>query len=79
MLRDRLAEIETLLDKRSFALARDLECFTTSPVTAYVKGAVLFADGSRLSMFEHFKERGDKLELTDYRALYPTGDRGTYS
>lgn len=74
MLRDRLAEIEALLDKSPFALARDVECFTTSPVTAYIKGSVLFADGSRLSIFEHFKKRGDQLELTDYRYHYMAED-----
>ena len=70
MLRDRLAEIETFLDRSPFVLARDLGYFTTSPVKAYIKGTVLFVDGSRLSIFEHFKKRGDRLELTDYRYHY---------
>jgi len=74
MLRDRLAEIETLLDRSPFFLARNLEHFITSPVTAYIKGEVLFVDGSRLSLFEHFRRRETKLELTDYRYHYMAED-----
>lgn len=74
MLRDRLVEIEGLLDKSPFALARNLEYSITSPITAYIKGAVVFADGSRLSLFEHFRKTDEELELTDYRYHYMTED-----
>jgi len=74
MLRDRLAEVENLLERSPFVLARDLEYFITSSITAYIKGEVLFADGSRLSLFEHFRRKDRRLEMTDYRYHYMAKD-----
>lgn len=42
----------------------------TSPETGYIKGEIVFIDGSSLIIFQHARIERDKLVITDYRYHY---------
>lgn len=67
--------IEEHLVGHPLVLFHDLQKVQTSPSTAYLKGNILFADGSTLSIFQHIRFNDAETRISDYRYHYMSPEK----
>jgi hypothetical protein len=66
--------VEKIIQNNSLIVCANLYKNHTSLNTAYIKGEITFADGSRLAVFQHVRIHETELLITDYRYHYMTND-----
>ena len=74
MINAHFETLEKTISEEALIVSFDLHKNYTSPVTAYIKAEIIFADGTRLAFFQHVRKDGAELFITDYRYHYMTGD-----
>jgi hypothetical protein len=67
--------IQEHLVRNPLVLFHDLQKVQTSPSTAYLKGNILFVDGSTLSIFQHIRLSDTETRITDYRYHYMSPEK----
>ncbi len=72
MIREHFVTIEKLIRDDPLVISSEIHKTSTSPETAYIKGEILFMDGTVLAFFEHVRVAGIVLNITDYRYHYMT-------
>lgn len=70
MIESYLKQTKQVISASPFVVLSNIQYFQTSPSTYYLKGQILFADGSRLAVFEHLTLTAQGLLKTDYRYHY---------
>lgn len=74
MINSHFESVEKIIQNNSLVICANLHKNYTSLNTAYIKGEITFADGSRLAVFQHVRIHETELLITDYRYHYMTND-----
>ena len=63
-------ELERRISSNPLVIFHDLKKSQTSPSTLYVKGEIVFVDGTSLAIFQHIRMIEAGAIITDYRYHY---------
>lgn len=74
MINSYFESIQKIIRNEPLIICTNLNQNYTSVNTAYIKGELTFADGSKLVLFQHIRIHGTELVMTDYRYHYMTDD-----
>ena len=67
--------VEKHISDNPLVIFHDFQKNSTSPSTAYIKGEVLFADGTILALFQHIRISENGILITDYRYHYMNAEK----
>lgn len=74
MINSYFESVEKIIQNNALTICINLQRNYTSINTAYIKGEIIFTDGSRLAVFQHVRLHETGLLITDYRYHYMTHD-----